>query len=273
MTVTVLIPVYKNTMSRLEALSLVQCLRILKAHRIILVTHKQVDTAVYKNQFETAGIDFHTELFDKTYFDSVFSYSRLLMSREFYQRFSDSQYVFIYQLDGFVFRDELEYWCSQGYDYIGAPWFKHYGKQSNKLWKVGNGGVSLRKVEAYLKRLDASFPLASSWYYIKSIRLKKLFPMGLRTLRMLFILIFAQKSVEYIVEHFTDERVNEDCFWAEAFQHTSLKMRIPDVLTGARFCVEKHPSEVYKLLGEKLPFSCHAFDKYEYDTFWKNHIS
>ncbi|MFR6542216.1 MAG: DUF5672 family protein [Butyricimonas virosa] len=25
-------------------------------------------------------------------------------------------------IDAFVFRDELTYWCTLNYDYIGAPW-------------------------------------------------------------------------------------------------------------------------------------------------------
>jgi len=44
-----------------------------------------------------------------------------MMSPAFYDAFKAFDYILIYQLDAFVFRDELEYFCSLGYDYIGAP--------------------------------------------------------------------------------------------------------------------------------------------------------
>jgi hypothetical protein len=89
---------------------------------------------------------------------------------------------------------------------------------------------------------------------------------------MLLMQTFSRRTVEYVLQHFTDERVNEDCFWAEAFQGTTLEMNIPDVLTAARFCMEKKPSHIYALIGNQLPFTCHAFEKYEYETFWKEII-
>ena len=30
--------------------------------------------------------------------------------------------MLIYQLDAYVFKDELLNWANKGYDYIGAPW-------------------------------------------------------------------------------------------------------------------------------------------------------
>ena len=48
----------------------------------------------------------------------------LMLSPFFYESFLDFKYVLIHQLDVFIFKDELNYWCNQNYDYIGAPWFK-----------------------------------------------------------------------------------------------------------------------------------------------------
>jgi len=274
MQVNVVIPVYSPTLSQTEVISLIQCLRVLKNYNITLVTHRDVDISEYQDLFLQEKKPFKVYYFDSSYFDNVFTYSKLLLSRLFYARFAEYDYILIYQLDGFVFRDELAYWCNKGYDYIGAPWFKHYGVnyEGNKLWKVGNGGVSLRKVSTFLNAFDQPFPRKSSWFFIVSMRKKAFFSQFLRTLQMLLLLTFDRKSVEYILQHYTDERVNEDCFWAEAFQGTSLKLNIPDVLTGARFCLEKKPSYTYELIGNQLPFTCHAFEKYEYETFWKDII-
>jgi hypothetical protein len=46
------------------------------------------------------------------------------LSEEFYQAFTDFEFMLIYQLDAFVFRDELADWCRSGYEYIGAPWLR-----------------------------------------------------------------------------------------------------------------------------------------------------
>lgn len=274
MQVNVVIPVYAPSLSDNEVLSLEQCLRVLHKHPITLATHRDVDLRAYQEVFLEAKRPFRVTYFDSSYFTSVFAYSRLLLSRDFYTRFKEFDYLLIYQLDGFVFKDELIDWCLKDFDYIGAPWLKNYGfnYEGTELWKVGNGGVSLRKISTFLKAFDQPFPFKSSWYFIKSIRMKQLPTMFLTTLRMLLTLTFSRKTVEYILLNYTDERVNEDCFWAESFQGTALEMNIPDVLTGARFCIEKKPSHVYELIGKQLPFTCHAFEKYEYDTFWKEII-
>jgi hypothetical protein len=274
MQVNVVIPVYSPTLSANEELSLNQCLRVLGNYHITLVTHRNVDISVYQNAFLQAKKPFNVVYFESHFFVSIFSYSQLLLNRAFYAHFKEYEYILIYQLDGFVFRDELSYWCSKGYDYIGSPWFKHYGfnYDGNELWKVGNGGVSLRRVHTFINMFDHPFPFKSSMFFIKSLRKKQLLPMLLNTLKMLLVLLLSNKTVEYILQHYTDERVNEDCFWAEAFQGTSLALKIPDVLTGARFCIEQKPAYVYELIGHQLPFTCHAFERYEYETFWKEII-
>jgi len=274
MQVNIVIPVYSPNLSPNEVLSLNQCLRVLKNYPITLVTHHDVDTSVYQGLFLQNKKPFKVAYFESHFFKSIFTYSQLLLSRDFYARFKDYEYILIYQLDGFVFRDELMDWCEKGYDYIGAPWLKHYGVnyEGNELWKVGNGGVSLRKISTFLNAFDQPFPCKSSWYFIKSIRKKQFLPQLLKTLQMLLVLTFSHKTVEYILQHYTDERVNEDCFWAEAFQSTKMALNIPDVLTGARFCLEQKPSHAFKLIGNELPFTCHAFEKYEYESFWKDII-
>lgn len=274
MQVNIVIPVYSPSPTPNEVLSLRQCLRILGNYPITLVTHRHVDTQVYQDAFLDAGMPFKATYFDKSYFTSVYAYSQLLLNRSFYERFSEYDYILIYQLDGFVFRDELTKWCSKKFDYIGAPWLKHYGVNydGHELWKVGNGGVSLRKVVTFLNAFDQVFPFKSSWFFIKSIRKKQFISMFLKTLRMIAVLSISRRTVEYVLENYMDERINEDCFWSEAFQGTSLKLNMPDVLTAARFCIEKKPSDVYRQIGQELPFSCHAFEKYEYEKFWKDII-
>jgi hypothetical protein len=69
------------------------------------------------------------ESFPKRYFENIEGYNELLLSASFYERFLDTKYILIYQLDAFVFKDELQEWCDKGYDYI-APWIA----PQNTLW-------------------------------------------------------------------------------------------------------------------------------------------
>jgi hypothetical protein len=69
--------------------------------------------------------------------------------------------MLIYQLDAWVFKDDLMKWCNKGYDYIGAPWFEDFGsyEKGKKLWRVGNGGFSLRKIKYFCKVLSWKWPV------------------------------------------------------------------------------------------------------------------
>ena len=147
----VLIPVYKNELNRSEQISLQQCKKILTGHPVILVAPQ---TMQIENR-ELSGLS--VERFPEYFFDGISGYNRLMLSKEFYQRFERYEYILIYQLDAFVFSDRLQYFCGLGYDYIGAPWLQGYryivGFERRYL-HVGNGGFSLRKVSALLGILN-----------------------------------------------------------------------------------------------------------------------
>jgi hypothetical protein len=49
------------------------------------------------------------ELFPDLYFKDLDNYSNLMTSVSFYERFYKYKFILIYQLDVFVFRDELAY--------------------------------------------------------------------------------------------------------------------------------------------------------------------
>ena len=118
------------------------------------------------------------ESFSDEYFASLRGYNKLVLDELFYMRFLKYQYMLIYQLDAFVFKDELLLWAEKGYDYIGAPWIppKHsyltlrgrlkiqlkyfiytlLNDDRRKLkkycnYQVGNGGFSLRKINKMLE--------------------------------------------------------------------------------------------------------------------------
>jgi hypothetical protein len=176
------------------------------------------------------------------HFASVAAYSRLLLSAFFYERFSAFEYMLILQPDALVFRDELEYWCAQDFDYIGAPWpdgqvtrpcsFRGDHRLAELLpWlnkpialHVGNGGLSLRKISSALDILQRHRLKAKLW-------------IG-----------------------------NEDMFWS------LYSPRVPDEKQASLFALEKNPSAYYRTNGDRLPFGCHAWEKHE-PEFWHDQFA
>ena len=150
----IVIPIYKEKMSLSESLSFNQLLKVCNDSDIFFVCPEGLDISNYMVSDKIGKKEF-----DKKYFESIYGYSKLCMSYELYDAFSDYEYIFIYQLDCWIFVNNIEKWCNKGYDYIGGP---IYSSQSfwpdmmnrSPIPQVGNGGLSLRKVETMKTLFD-----------------------------------------------------------------------------------------------------------------------
>lgn len=255
-----------------ELMSFKQCINILFAHPISIATHRGIDISFYINLLEKTEIDLRVEYFDERYFKNIPGYNKLMLSSKFYNRFKNFEYILIYQLDAWVFRDELNMWCQRGYDYVGAPWFENFGshEDGNKIWTTGNGGFSLRRVPSLLKVLNNKRPL------LKISKLKVTYPPEktlFRRIRRIFVIcirsIGVKNNINYNVRKSSN---NEDWFWTLFSQDLGIALNKPGWEESINFSFEKSPKFLYELNGRKLPFGCHAWEKYEYDTFWKYFI-
>ncbi|WP_241159963.1 DUF5672 family protein [Parabacteroides sp. ZJ-118] len=194
--------------------------------------------------------------FPDFYFKGISGYNRLMLSSDFYERFLDSDYILIYQLDAYVFYDALTDWCGQGYDYIGAPWLqrkiyqypilsgimrlihayhKFRGEPSKQdLYnKIGNGGLSLRKTASHYR--------------------------------------VTQEQKERIRFYLAQKRhhlYNEDAFWATEAE----RFLYPSVQEALRFAFDKYPDLCFKMNNKQLPFGCHAWYKRKMRNFWTRFI-
>lgn len=56
--------------------------------------------------------------FDDRYFSSRTGYAKLLLGRELYDYFGWSRYLLICEMNTVITKNELAYWCRQGYDFI-----------------------------------------------------------------------------------------------------------------------------------------------------------
>jgi hypothetical protein len=244
----VVIPFYKNTLNDFERIALLQCFKVLGDHEIVAIKpfglNLPGDVKIYSFS--------QVVEFDDDYFKSVQGYNRLMLDSIFYKAFLAYEYMLIYQLDAFVFKDELLYWCSQGIDYVGAPWMrakdypnfikaevskvlqyfarrynvKKRGLPSKKQFddSVGNGGFSLRRVERFYN----------------------------------ICIDYKDKIAEY--NSMPTHHYNEDVFWGLELNRKRKVLNIPGYKQALRFAIELAPERSLKINNDVLPFGCHAWD-------------
>ncbi len=246
-----------------EIRSLVQCSRILQSHPICLIHPEGMDTAVYLKEapnLKLAPIPEH-------HLASLRSYNRLKVTPWLYEQFKEYDFFLTYELDAWVFRDELIDWCEKDFDYIGAPWFVgHYrGKADAAYLGVGNSGFSLRKIPSVLKVFQSSerllpfteatqqwwnngrFSLKYTWWWLERLTNKNRFRHG--------------------KHDFPD---NEDVFWGELVPKRLPWFRVAPVESAKAFAFELYPERMYQELG-RLPFGCHKYLKNN-PEFWRLHM-
>lgn len=279
------IPIYKPETDAAETASLRQVFSVLERHKIVFITHSQLDVGFYQTQFPSASYSF----FSPEFFASMDGYNRLLLSRDFYLRFHDQEYLLIYQTDAWVFRDELAYWCRQGFDYVGAPWFDNPDPAvSMKMNQVGNGGFSLRRIPGVLRWFLVRDRMEGLRYLKAAQGAGKTALRFLTTIRML-----SDKTGRFdVVEQLYQGKVSvfEDLFWSggtwEEYKDGIKDLRglfllflpwlfwtfrKPTARRASRFAFEMQPRTLYDLNRQTLPFGCHAWAKWQPD-FWKDHI-
>lgn len=252
--VAIIIPLYKEKLNEYELIALAQCKKILHSHPIIAV--KPTELVMPNEVIDVVGNNIET--FDSHFFKDIQGYNQLMLSATFYERFLNYEYILIYQLDCFVFKDELNTWCNQKWDYIGAPWIKKiYHKNKLELAfsrirdyfiekfsqidpnkphqlhlknKVGNGGFSLRKVKIFYD-----------------------------------ICLSMQSEINIYLSH-PSNLYNEDVFWSLEVNRKQKLLNIPDGNTAINFAFEVPPFKPEKLTQANTPFGCHDWDHYL--DFW-----
>lgn len=108
-TCCVVVPLYKEIPTNIEIASFKQLLKVLSNYDIIIYTYKELEISLYLNEARLQKKSLKLEYFDKDYFSSVKGYNRLCLTIDFYKRVSSYKYMLVYQLDAWVFRDELDY--------------------------------------------------------------------------------------------------------------------------------------------------------------------
>lgn len=252
--VSIVIPIYKEELTLFELISLQQCYSILGNYPILFVCPKKMELGIFHKSQKNMG---QFIFLDNKNFKSITTYNHMLLSIWFYKLFINYKYILIYQLDCFVFKDELMLWVEKGYSYIGAPWFLGNSNDKNisEFLGVGNGGFSLRNIKDFSKVLKSSRKIKSlNDYIIDSEKRKK----SLYWLRG-FKHYFKSNSFKNI---YRNELVNEDKIFSIAGKRFDY-FKIPDIKTAIAFAFELQPEKLYGMNNYQLPFGCHAWYKYD----------
>jgi hypothetical protein len=277
--VTVTIPIYKEEPSRLEIFSLQQCLRILGNYPITFIAPNELNISWYEDNCKGVPVTF--ERFDSGGFEK---YNRMLLSSAFYARFRQYKYLLIYHLDAFVFKDDLTYWCQQGYDYIGAAIYHqpfaatilNSSRIRRQLLRRGilknnylaNGGFSLRKVSTFYWNCLIYQKLIQKWgnFYEDLFWCFKL---------PVFNWFFKMPRIE-IAERFAVEKVNNyEIYRSSKNSPMSFPPGFKQIESTEDFKFELPDDHILVDLGDislkEHPFGCHGWIQYN-QNFWKQHI-
>jgi len=226
--VVIVIPIYKDKLSPTEVIALKQLNKILGKYPRVFVAPQSL---VF--DFGSLGEGIGVERFEDHWFQSVTSYSCLMMQKDFYARFSAYEYMLLYQLDVFVFSDRLKEFCDMGFDYIGAP----IGRFA-PFWhaigaRVGNGGFSLRRIPSVLSVLDDFDRIIADTPFVHA-----------------FILA-------------------EDIFFSYCGVRDDIEFKVADIDTAFGFSVQENTRHIYKKIQRGWrPFGCHGWSRIEQDFWW-----
>ena len=277
--VAIVVPVYRESLTDDESISLRHLERVLGAY----------DRYVFVPKGLRFGIEgFRRLSFPARFFQDQNTYSALLLSPRFYRAFREYEYILVYQLDSLVFSDELDDWCDRGIDYVGAPWLHESWVRRLKGTSiaVGNGGLSLRNVGSFLRVLTSRRHWMDPERYWRMFwvdrprRVRALSPPmryatrlsrfnGVRSetrhwLRGSHTFRTRGRSVSTLMPA-------EDVWWSFQAQHYEPTFTIATPEDALRFAFERHPRECFERTGGRLPFGAHAWTLYD-RAFWEPYL-
>ncbi|ODS78955.1 MAG: hypothetical protein ABS46_16395 [Cytophagaceae bacterium SCN 52-12] len=238
----IVIPIVQPELRDFERVSLARCMKVLGTWPVCVIAPEQLDLSEALGSYAER---IRIVRFDPGCFRSIAAYNRLMTSLEFYKMFDSYDFMLLYQLDAFVFEDRLAEWCQKGFDYIGAPAFNGEGfealaKEEANVYAralsthrlVFNGGLSLRKIAGIKRLLRVYNTCYPSW------------------------------------------KGNEDMLFSlDSTRLLPLKpfMKLPGWEEALSFSFERSPAASYEINGCRLPFGCHAWQRYD-PGFWAQFI-
>ncbi len=254
MKLNVIIPIYRPRLPENEAQALLNNTRRLSQWDITLLCPEGLDISAVSRLVPTAAVVRVSDEWLGSR-NGIQGYNRMMLSEEFYRLFEAWDYVLVCHTDAWIFRDELEKWCVAGYDCVAAPWVRRavydlpvvrQYMSLRRAWaerkgiatrqrlydRIGNGGLSLRKVSSFLR---------------------------------------VCREEQATIDRYIAARhhlYNEDVFWATV----PGSFRYPTTAEALKFAFDTNPSYCFRLTDNTLPMGCHSWNKKKMWRFWQSHI-
>lgn len=263
MNIAVVLPLYRNYMSPDEVISYYHLKKYLSAYDLLIIKPESLEPSVPAQRKIS---------FPDPFFRSVPDYSRLLLIPQFYEAFKEYDYILIYQLDCLVFSTELLRFCELGYDYIGSPLFHRY-EVKPIVSRVGNGGLSLRRVRGFLDVLHSTRYVNETIPFMRDFCTMPIpdlaeWPFYQRWLKKAQVLRAVRQGVAWYTDHYT---VNEDLFWSDRARLFYPGFKIAPLDVALKFAFDRHPQTCFELNAHQLPFGAHAWVRWG-RSFWEPYL-
>lgn len=258
----VVTPVYKENISNEEMVSIIFAQKYLQEYDKVVVAPEKLSK---KDSFIKFWQDngYKIVFFENKYFNGLSGYNKFMVSVEFYQHFIEYEYILIYQLDALILSNTLKEWLNKNVDYVAPPWISE--GERLKLESVGNGGFSLRRVQAFIDVLESkdffpdnrtfkSIPARAGIINLVFFKLLILTSPYLKKLnrRALFLFFFGS---------------NEDLFWSFFAKYFTENFTVSDADEALKFAFELYPEFCYEENQHELPLGVHAWFKHD-PSFW-----
>jgi hypothetical protein len=263
--IIIAVPAYKPyaALTESEHLAWLQFTQVYAAYDFCLICPDSLLVEPY--QASRPAVCIRAERFANSFFTGTASYNKLLLTLDFYQRFSAYEYLLICQLDVFVFRDALPEWMSKGYSYVGPPWFRGFEPPLDdaQLWHVGNGGFSLRRVAHAIRVLTTDQPIFSWPTLLRGCFSAGLLP-GLKQVPATLRRGLLANSTHHSRNDYPSQ---EDVFWSVICADRFAWYTVPTPQEALDFGFDYHPTLMLELNSGQLPMGFHAWDRHR-NEFW-----
>lgn len=255
--VCIVVPINKADFSSGEQLSLKHLKKYLGNYPIFLVTPSGLEAN--KKEFPIIELD-------GKYFNLQKNYNRLLTSAEFYKKFLDYEYILFYEPSALVFSDQLLSWCEKGYDYVAAAWPTGLGRLDKARDTLGNGGLCLIKVSAFLAAAEKA-----------AAKRKNIFADMVKTgLDVKKLTTNPKAWLKQIVRGWRElkpyRNPEEDNYFSllEAIKQYP-EVKLAPTEQAQLFSFEVDPRFYLKRNGNQLPFGCAGWARWQ-KSFWTSYL-